>query len=88
MNNPVTHAPLDAKNMVIPISMVAGILITVASIVWSVSNQISDLKIYISENMATQTEVLAIQEQVVEIERTQAVMEYRINQLEDDQDQE
>ena len=72
------------KDFSIPIGVVGGIILTVASIVWSVSNQITELKVFLAENMATQAELSEVEEKIIDIERNSAVLEYRVEQLESD----
>jgi hypothetical protein len=77
-----TSHQFSFKDFSIPIGVVGGIILTVASIVWSVSNQITELKVFLAENMATQAELAEVEERIIDIERNGAVLEYRVDQLE------
>jgi len=77
-----TQHHFSFKDFSIPIGVVGGIILTVASIVWSVSNQITELKVFLAENMATQAELSEVEEKIIDIERNSAVLEYRVEQLE------
>ncbi len=79
---------ISLKDLSIPIGIVFSIILTVASVVWSVSNQITELKVFLAENMATQAELSEVEDRIIEMERNSAVIEYRIEELEKDYDSE
>jgi hypothetical protein len=79
---------ISFKDLSIPIGIVFSIILTVASVVWSVSNQITELKVFLAENMATQAELSEVEDRIIEIERHNAVIEYRVDELEKDHDSE
>ena len=79
-----SHHHFSIKDISIPIGVVVAIILTVGSIIWSVSNQITELKVFLAENMATQAELSEVEEKIIDIERNSAVLEYRVEQLESD----
>lgn len=79
-----TNHQFSIKDMSIPIGIVFSIILTVGSVVWSVSSQITELKVFLAENMATQAELAEVESRIIVIERNNAVIQYRIDQLEDE----
>ena len=72
---------IEPKNIYIPIGIVVSIIITVSSVVWTINNQFANLKIFISENLATKVEVEGLEDRIRDLENNQSVLIYRVGQI-------
>lgn len=93
--NPDHHHHINYKHIYVPIGVVVAILFTIGTLIWSISNQFSDLKIFISENLATKVELSEIESNINErtelldgrirtLESNQAVIMYRVQSIEEE----